>query len=106
MAKAEDLVGRYDADGNGTIEKGEVIQAIKDYLFGEGDEAISKGDVIRLIKLYLFGPSTPHNRPGALAECRAALTLVRYDEPSGWPYRTHMRLRAVLIQADQHYRPC
>ena len=36
-----------------------------------------------------------------LAECRAALTLVRYDEPSGWPYRTHMRLRAVLIQADQ-----
>ena len=65
VAKAEDLVGRYDADGNGTIEKREVIQAIKDYLFGEGNEAISKGDVIRLIKLYLFGPSTPHNRPGA-----------------------------------------
>ena len=65
VAKAEDLVGRYDADGNGTIEKREVIEAIKDYLFGEGDEAISKGDVIRLIKLYLFGPSTPHNRPGA-----------------------------------------
>ena len=65
VAKAEDLVGRYDADGNGTIEKREVIKAIKDYLFGEGDEAISKGDVIRLIKLYLFGPSTPHNRPGA-----------------------------------------
>ena len=35
--------------------KKEVIEAIKDYLFGEGDEAISKGDVIKLIKLYLFG---------------------------------------------------
>ena len=47
------LVDRYDA--NGKIEKNEVIEAIKDYLFGEGDEAISKGDVIKLIKLYLFG---------------------------------------------------
>ena len=65
VAKAEDLVGRYDADDNGTIEKEEVIAAINDYLFGEGDEAISKGDVIKLINLYLFGPSTQHNRPGA-----------------------------------------
>ena len=61
-AKAEDLVGRYDADGNGMIEKEEVIAAINDYLF-EG--VISKEDVIKLINLYLFGPSTPHNRPGA-----------------------------------------
>ena len=42
-------------NGNGKIEKKKVIEAIKDYLFGEGDEAISKGDVIKLIKLYLFG---------------------------------------------------
>ena len=49
------LIIRYDANGNGTIEKNEVIAAINDYLFGEGDEAISKGDVIRLINLYLFG---------------------------------------------------
>ena len=49
------LVARYDANDNGTIEKGEVIAAINDYLFGEGDAAISKGDVIRLINLYLFG---------------------------------------------------
>ena len=48
------LIDRYDANGNGKIDKDEVIKAIKDY-FGEGDEAISKGDVIRLIKLYLFG---------------------------------------------------
>ena len=49
------LVARYDANANGTIEKGEVIAAINDYLFGAGDEAISKADVIRLINLYLFG---------------------------------------------------
>ena len=54
-AKAEDLVGRYDADGNNMIDKAEVIEAINDYLFGEGDEAISKADVIELINLYLFG---------------------------------------------------
>ena len=65
VTAGDPLIGRYDTNNNGTIEKNEVIEAIKDYLFGEGDEAISKGDVIRLIKLYLFGPSTPHNRPGA-----------------------------------------
>ena len=37
------------------IDKAEVINAINDYLFGEGDEAISKADVIELINLYLFG---------------------------------------------------
>ena len=56
VAKAGDpLIDRYDANGNGKIDKKEVIKAINDYLFGEGDEAISKGDVIRLINLYLFG---------------------------------------------------
>ena len=55
VAVTEDLVARYDGNGNGTIEKNEVIAAINDYLFGEGDKAISKGDVIRLINLYLFG---------------------------------------------------
>ena len=48
------LIDRYDANGNGKIDKDEVIKAIKDY-FGEGDEAISKSDVIKLIKLYLCG---------------------------------------------------
>ena len=51
------LIDRYDTNGNGTIEKNEVIKAINDYLFGEGDEAISKAEVIKLINLYLFGPS-------------------------------------------------
>ena len=55
VAVTEGLVDRYDTNNNGTIEKNEVINAINDYLFGEGDAAISKGDVIRLINLYLFG---------------------------------------------------
>ena len=57
VAKAEDLVGRYDADGDNMIDKAEVIAAINDYLFGEGDQAIGKAEVIELINLYLFGPS-------------------------------------------------
>ena len=55
VAKAEDLVGRYDANDNSMIDKAEVINAINDYLFGEGDQAISKSDVIKLINAYLFG---------------------------------------------------
>ena len=55
VAAGDPLIARYDANGNGTIEKNEVINAINDYLFGEGDEAISKSDVIKLINLYLFG---------------------------------------------------
>ena len=49
-----DPIAQYDADDSGAIEKDEVIQAIKDYLFGEGAEAISKDDAIETIKLYLF----------------------------------------------------
>ena len=55
VAVTEGLVDRYDTNGNGTIEKNEVIAAINDYLFGEGDQAISKAEVIKLINLYLFG---------------------------------------------------
>ena len=43
----------YDDDGDGAINKGEVIEAINDYLFSS--DPISKGDVIKLINLYLFG---------------------------------------------------
>ena len=49
------LAARYDANGNGMIERSEVIAAINDYLFGAGDEAISKAEVIELINAYLFG---------------------------------------------------
>ena len=55
VAAGDPLIVRYDANGNGMIEKNEVIAAINNYLFGEGDEAISKDDVIKLINLYLFG---------------------------------------------------
>jgi hypothetical protein len=44
---------RYDADQSGTIEKDEAIQAVKDYLFGEGADAIGKEEVIQVINLYL-----------------------------------------------------
>ena len=55
VAEAEDtLLAEYDANGNGRIDKSEVIKAINDYLFGEVG-IISKADVIRLINLYLFG---------------------------------------------------
>ena len=55
VSSGDPLVARYDANGNGTIEKSEVIKAINDYLFGTGDDAPSKADVISLINLYLFG---------------------------------------------------
>ena len=55
VTDGDPLVARYDVNGNGTIEKGEVIAAINDYLFGDADQAISKAEVIRLINLYLFG---------------------------------------------------
>ena len=56
-SSGDPLVARYDANGNGRIEKSEVIKAINDYLFGTGDP-ITKEQVIRLINLYLFGPTT------------------------------------------------
>ena len=50
-----DPLAQYDADNSGTLDKDEVIQAINDYLFGEGADAISKEDAIGTINLYLFG---------------------------------------------------
>ena len=63
VSSGDPLVARYDANGNGTMEKSEVIRAINDYLFGGGDP-ITKAEVIRLINLYLFGPATAQP-PGA-----------------------------------------
>ena len=56
------LVARYDTDGDGTIDRSEVIKAINDYLSGQG--SITRADVIRLINLYLSGP-TQTQPPGA-----------------------------------------
>ena len=50
-----DPLAQYDADDSGALDKDEVIQAINEYLFGEGADAISKDDVIETINLYLFG---------------------------------------------------
>ena len=55
MVVGDPLVARFDANNNGMIDKGEVIQAIRDYLFGPEDDRPSKADVIAVIRLYLFG---------------------------------------------------
>ena len=49
------LLERYDTNGNGEIERSEVIAAINDYLFGTGDDALSRAEVIEVINLYIFG---------------------------------------------------
>ena len=43
----------YDANGNGTIDRPEVIEAIKDYLFER--TGITRNEVIEVIRLYLRG---------------------------------------------------
>jgi hypothetical protein len=49
------VVARYDTNGDGEIQKSEVIAAINDYLFPQaGVDPISKAEVITLINLYLF----------------------------------------------------
>ena len=51
IAEAEDtLLGRYDENDNGMIDKPEVIQAINDYL--DSVEGITRPEVIKLINLY------------------------------------------------------
>ena len=55
IAVGEDSrVSRYGANGNGAIDRSEVITAINDYLFGE-QGVITRAEVIELINLYLFG---------------------------------------------------
>ena len=49
------LLDRYDTNNNDQIDKGEVIEAIDDYLFGVGDDQLTKEQVLELINLYLFG---------------------------------------------------
>ena len=73
VTEGDPLVAEYDANGNGAVDRGEVITAINDYLFGDADEAITRAEVIRLINLYLFGPSPPtQNPPGAPTGLTAA----------------------------------
>ena len=43
---------RYDLDRNGTIERNEVVAAVKDYF----DGLMTKDDVIELVKLYFARP--------------------------------------------------
>ena len=47
----DQLVARYDANGNGTIERSEAIAALRDYRNGVG--GITRSGVIYLLRLYL-----------------------------------------------------
>ena len=58
-----DPLAKYDADNSGAIDHDEVIQAINDYLFGEGADAISKEEVMQTINLYLFPSSANSETP-------------------------------------------
>ena len=91
VTDGDPLFARYDANGNGMIDKAEVIQAINDYLFGEGDEAISKAEVIELINLYLFGG-------GGGAVTDGDLLFARYDANGNG-----MIDKAEVIQAINDY---
>ena len=46
------LDNAYDGDDSGDISRDEVINAIDDYLFGDG--SVTRDDVIAVIDLYLF----------------------------------------------------
>ena len=54
MGTGDALIDRYDENKNGGIDKDEMIDAIDDYLYGEGASAISKEDMIEVIDLYLY----------------------------------------------------
>ena len=51
MTDRDSLVARYDENNNDTIERGEVIAAIRDYL--DDKPGITRTGVIMLIRLYL-----------------------------------------------------
>ena len=45
-------IHRYDSNSNGSIERDEVIAAIRDHLFGK---TASRAEVLEVIRLHLFG---------------------------------------------------
>ncbi len=75
VSSVDPLVARYDdptngGNGNGRIDRSEVIKGINDYLSGTVANAPSRADVIRLINLYLSGPAGVRS-PGAPTDLRA-----------------------------------
>ena len=44
----EDLLARYDEDGDGTIDRDEAIAAVADYFSGR----IGRDEVLEIIRLY------------------------------------------------------
>ncbi len=52
VTAGDPLIARYDANGNGRIDRSEVIAAIDDYFSGEGEPPITRAEVSKLIDLY------------------------------------------------------
>ena len=52
-AEAEDtLLDTYDVNDDGSIDRAEMVDALRDYLF---NETITRDDMVTLLRLYLFG---------------------------------------------------
>ena len=46
---------RYDVDDSGTIEREEILQAVRDYFHGDPEAAPSREEILELVSLYLSG---------------------------------------------------
>ena len=74
------LGDRYDADGNGSIERDEVIAAIRDYF----NNLITRDDVIAVIRLYFSGGGgAPSNRSPSFADGAATTRSVAENTAAG-----------------------
>ena len=61
VTAGDPLVTRYDANNNGTIDREEIIEAIRDYQDGD----LTREEVIRLIRLYSSGGPAAAQPSGA-----------------------------------------
>lgn len=86
-AKAEFSPSQYDADGDGSISKAELITAVNDYLF---NDTITKSQLIQVINTYLFGDrvNTGESEPTPTPTPRPTPTLTPTPTPTPTPLPT------------------
>ena len=80
-----DLVGRYDANDDGAIDRDETLDAIDDYLFY--DDRITRDEVLEIIGLYLFSAPptpTPTATPVPTPTLTAAELVLRQLQSYAW----------------------
>ena len=70
-----DVVSGYDRNGNGVIDRPEVLQAIRDYFA----DAISRDDVLSIIRFYFSGQSV-----GPSIERESLIALYRATDGPNW----------------------